>query len=112
MPRARAQIGASLGLKLACCVVALAGLAAALLTIRQMRTQAAHEFASLRLRVMRVDEASARLRADIARHVGPARLRDRLAELDAKAYGAEQPDSAVVSLTETAPADAEAGDDH
>jgi len=100
MPRARAQIGTSLGLKLACCVVVLAGLAAALLTIRQLRTQAAHEFASLRLRIMRVDEASARLRADIARHIGPAELRERVAELDAQVYGVDEPDSAMVGLGE------------
>ena len=82
MSRPRAQIGAAFGCKLAVCVVAMAAVAAALLTIRQLRTQAAHEFASLRLRVMRVDEASARLRADIARHIGPAELRERLQELE------------------------------
>lgn len=101
MARAKAQIGAAFGCKLAFCVVALAGIAAALLTIRQMRTQAAHEFATLRLRVMRVDEASARLRADIARHVGPARLRERLAELDARTPGEGGQDAALVGLQQS-----------
>ena len=100
MPQPRPQTGSSLALKLACCVVVLAGIGATLLTIRQMRTQAAHEFASLRLRVMRVDEASARLRADIGRHIGPAELRERLAELDAQALELESPDSALVGLDE------------
>lgn len=98
MARARAQIGAALGCKLAFCVIALVGIAAALLTIRQMRTQAAHEFATLRLRVMRVDEDSARLRADISRYVGPERLRQRLAELDARALEEGGPDAALVGL--------------
>lgn len=98
MARAKAQIGAALGCKLAFCVVAVAGIAAALLTIRQMRTQAAHEFATLRLRVMRVDEASARLRADISRYVGPEQLRRRLADLDAKALEEDEPDTALVGL--------------
>ena len=98
MPRVKAQIGSALGCKLAFCVVALAGIAAALLTIRQMRTQAAHEFATLRLRVMRVDEASARLRADISRHVGPEQLRERLAELDTKALEDSEPAAALVGL--------------
>lgn len=80
----KSQIGGAMGWKLAFSIVALVGIAATLLTIRQMRTQAAHEFATLRLRVMRVDEASGRLRADIARHVGPEALRQSLAELDAR----------------------------
>lgn len=98
MKRAKVQIGGALGCKLAFCVVALAAVAGALLTIRQLRTQAAHEFASLRLRVMRVDEASGRLRADIARHVGPSELRDRLAELDARRLDLNAPDAALVGL--------------
>lgn len=98
MTRARSQIGGAFGCKLAFSVVALAGIAAALLTIRQLRTQAAHEFASLRLRVMRVDEASGRLRADIARHVGPAELRERLAELDAQRLIDDGPEAALVGL--------------
>ena len=101
MARQRVQIGGALGCKLAFCVVALVGIAGALLTIRQMRTQAAHEFASLRLRVMRVDEASGRLRADIARHVGPNQLRERLAELDAADGAApldDAPEAALVGL--------------
>ncbi|GIW74831.1 MAG: hypothetical protein KatS3mg103_1353 [Phycisphaerales bacterium] len=76
--------GWAMGCKVAFVIVSLAGIAATLLTIRQMRTQAAHEFATLRLRVMRVDEASARLRADIARHVAPETLRQRLEELEAR----------------------------
>ncbi|MFI4916114.1 MAG: hypothetical protein ACIAS6_06360, partial [Phycisphaerales bacterium JB060] len=84
--------------KLAFCVVVLVGIAAALLTIRQLRTQAAHEFASLRLRVMRVDEASGRLRADIARYVGPAKLRERLAELDAQADDPADARTALVGM--------------
>lgn len=97
MRRETGQIGGAMGWKLAFCIVALAGVAAALLTIRQMRTQAAHEFAALRLRVMRVDEASGRLRADIARHVGPEALRKSLAQLDAKAH-ADEPEAALVGL--------------
>ncbi|MEQ8844622.1 MAG: hypothetical protein RIB58_07180 [Phycisphaerales bacterium] len=100
MARSRPQIGVAFGCKLACCVLAFVAVAATLLTIRQLRTQAAYEFASLRLRVMRVDEASARLRADIARHIGPAELRARLAELDAEALDEPGPDSAVVGLDE------------
>ncbi|UYV12856.1 MAG: hypothetical protein NCW75_00880 [Phycisphaera sp.] len=98
MARAKVQIGGAFGCKLAFSVVALAAIAASLLTIRQLRTQAAHEFASLRLRVMRVDEASGRLRADIARHIGPAELRERLAELDAEGSGDSAPDAALVGL--------------
>lgn len=98
MARAKVQIGGAFGCKLAFSVVALAAIAASLLTIRQLRTQAAHEFASLRLRVMRVDEASGRLRADIARHVGPAELRERLAELDAKQLEQGLPEAALVGL--------------
>jgi hypothetical protein len=98
MARTRSQIGGAFGCKLAFSVVALAGIAAALLTIRQMRTQAAHEFASLRLRVMRVDEASGRLRADIARHAGPTELRERLAELDAPRFIEDAPEAALVGM--------------
>ncbi len=98
MKRAKVQIGGVFGCKLAFCIVALAAIAGSLLTIRQLRTQAAHEFASLRLRVMRVDEASGRLRADIARHIGPAELRERLAELDARHLGDAAPDAALVGL--------------
>ncbi len=98
MPQSRPQTGSSLALKLACCVVVFVGIGATRLTIRQLRTQAAHEFASLRLRVMRVDEASARRRADIGRHIGPAELRERLAELDAEALESESTDSALVGL--------------
>lgn len=85
MARPKVQIDGVFGCKLAFCVVALVGISGALLTIRQMRTQAAHEFASLRLRVMQVDEYSKRLRADISKHIGPDELHQRLAELDAKA---------------------------
>lgn len=98
MARARVQIGGAFGCKLAFSVVALAAIAASLLTIRQLRTQAAHEFASLRLRVMRVDEASGRLRADIARHIGPAELRERLAQLDAVQSDEIVPNAALVGL--------------
>lgn len=98
MARAKVQIGGAFGCKLALSIVALAAIAASLLTIRQLRTQAAHEFASLRLRVMRVDEASGRLRADIARHIGPAELRERLAELDAQSLGVNAPEAALVGL--------------
>ena len=94
MADTKPQTGVALGCKLAFCVVALVAIAAALLTIRQLRTQAAYEFATLRLRVMRVDEASARLRADIGRHVGPDRLRERLAQLDAQPTPSE-PDAAL-----------------
>jgi hypothetical protein len=98
MAKGKAQIGGAFGCKLAFSIVALAAIAASLLTIRQLRTQAAHEFASLRWRVMRVDEASGRLRADIARHVGPAELRERLAELDAKHSEAGDPEAALVGM--------------
>ncbi|MCW5756441.1 MAG: hypothetical protein KIT54_04310 [Phycisphaeraceae bacterium] len=97
MRRNKGQIGGAMGWKLAFCIVALAGTSAALLTVRQMRTQAAHEFAALRLRVMRVDEASGRLRADIARHVGPEALRQRLAQLEAS-NSDDGPEAAMVGL--------------
>jgi len=99
--RGRVQISGVFGCKLAFSIIALAAIAASLLTIRQLRTQAAHEFASLRLRVMRVDEASGRLRADIARQVGPAELRERLAELDANQLEVDAPEAALVGLERT-----------
>ncbi|MEQ8317675.1 MAG: hypothetical protein RIE77_02715 [Phycisphaerales bacterium] len=95
MARPKVQIDGVFGCKLAFCVVALVAIAGSLLTIRQMRTQAAHEFASLRLRVMQVDEYSKRLRADISRHVGPDELHARLAELDAAESEGEAPGLAM-----------------
>ncbi|MEO1007791.1 MAG: hypothetical protein AAFX79_04450 [Planctomycetota bacterium] len=74
--------GGALAWKLGCCAVAIACISVTLLVIRQARTQAAHEFATLRLRVLRSGEDSARLRADIARRIGPAQLRRMLDEID------------------------------
>jgi len=84
--------GGWLAAKLCVAILALAATAATLLAIRQMQTQAAHEYATLRLRVMRVDEAATRLRADIARRISPEALRSQLAALpDADAANRPQP---------------------
>lgn len=60
--------------KLAVLIVSLGLIAASLLAIRQMRTQAAHELAQARLRAVRIDEDVAKFRAVISAHVSPERV--------------------------------------
>lgn len=60
--------------KLAVLIVALGLIAASLLAMRQMRTQAAHELAQARLRAFRVDQENARLRAMISSRIHPERV--------------------------------------
>jgi cell division protein FtsL len=52
-------------------IVAIGLCAATLLTIRQLRTQAAHELAQTRLRVMEQENEMRRLKAQIATKVTP-----------------------------------------
>lgn len=68
--------------KLAVLIVALGLIAASLLAMRQMRTQAAHELAQARLRAVRVDQDTARLRAMISTHVNP----ERVIEMASRSY--------------------------
>ena len=60
--------------KVAVLVVGLGLCACALLTMRQMRTQAAHELAEAWLRVAQRDNELWRIRADIAAKVTPERV--------------------------------------
>jgi cell division protein FtsL len=57
--------------KLVVLIVALAACACGLLCLRQMRTQAAHELAEARLRVLQRDNEFWRLRSRIAAKVTP-----------------------------------------
>jgi hypothetical protein len=68
--------------KLAVLIVALGLIAASLLAMRQMRTQAAHELAQARLRAVRIDQETARLRAMISTHVNP----ERVIEMASRSY--------------------------
>jgi type II secretory pathway pseudopilin PulG len=62
--------------KLAVLIVAVAATAASLLAARQMRTQAAHELAQTRLRVMRLDQQRAKLRSEIASRITPEHVQE------------------------------------
>lgn len=68
--------------KLAVLTISLALCACALLCLRQMRTQSAHEFAEARLRVLQRDNDFWRLRTQIAARVTP----ERVQQLAAKVY--------------------------
>lgn len=98
--------------KLAAVILAIGILACALLAVRQMRTQAAHELAETRLRIMQRDNQLWRVRTQIAEAVAPQRVQALAAtlspltpltpELAAKPVPAEVAD-AVVSDEPTSP---------
>lgn len=67
--------------KIVVVIVSLGLCAAALLSLRQMRTQAAHELAEARLRVLQRDNELWRLRAQIAERVTPERIQELAAKL-------------------------------
>ena len=62
-------------------ILALGLCAAALLSLRQMRTQAAHELAEARLRVLQRDNELWRLRAQIAERITPERIQELTARI-------------------------------
>ena len=68
--------------KLAVLIISLALCAAALLSLRQMRTQSAHELAEARLRVLQRDNEFWRLRTRIAVWVTPERVEQLAAKLN------------------------------
>jgi hypothetical protein len=57
-------------------ILSLGLCAAALLSLRQMRTQAAHELAEARLRVLQRDNELWRLRAQIAERITPEHVQE------------------------------------
>lgn len=69
--------------KLAVVIVAVGVTACALLAVRQMRTQAAHELSEARLRIMQRDNQLWRVRARIAEAVAPQRVHALAAGLNA-----------------------------
>jgi hypothetical protein len=73
--------GAAVFAKIVVVILALGLCAAALLSLRQMRTQAAHELAEARLRVLQRDNELWRLRAQIAEHVTPEHIQELAAKL-------------------------------
>lgn len=67
--------------KLVVLIVSLAACACGLLCLRQMRTQAAHELAEARLRVLQRDNEFWRLRSRIAAKVTPEHVESLAAKL-------------------------------
>ena len=68
--------------KIAALIVGLGLMSCALLTIRQERTQAAHEMAEVQHRVAQHDRELWKLRAEIAKQITPDKV-----ELIARKYG-------------------------
>ncbi len=62
-------------------IVGIGACACGVLAVRQMRTQAAHELAEARLRIMQRDNELWRLRSRIAQNVTPARVHEMAAKL-------------------------------
>lgn len=67
--------------KIAVVVVSLAACALALLAMRQLRTQSAHELAAARLRIIEADAQLLRVRAAIAQAAAPAAIAEAAREL-------------------------------
>jgi hypothetical protein len=67
--------------KLVATVVVIGACACGMLAIRQMRTQAAHELAETRFRIMQRDNELWRLRTRIAQGVTPKRVHEMAARL-------------------------------
>jgi hypothetical protein len=61
--------------KIVAMIVAMGLCAAALLTVRQLRTQAAHELAQTRLRIMAQENELRRVKAQIAARVTPEHVK-------------------------------------
>ena len=61
--------------KIVAMIVALGLCAAGLLTVRQLRTQAAHELAQTRLRIMAQENELRRVKAQIAARVTPEHVK-------------------------------------
>ncbi len=68
--------------KLAVLIVSLGVCASALLAVRQMRTQAAYELAQSRLRAVRIDQDTSRVRAAISTSVNPERVLEMAARIN------------------------------
>ena len=68
--------------KLAVLTISLALCACALLCLRQMRTQSAHELAEARLRVLQRDNEYWRLRTQIAARVTPEHVEQLAAKIN------------------------------
>ena len=68
--------------KLVVLTISLALSACALLCLRQMRTQSAHELAEARLRVLQRDNEFWRLRTQIAARVTPERIEQLAAKIN------------------------------
>ena len=66
--------------KLAVTILVFGLMAAAMLSNRQSRLQAAHEVTAARLRIREHDERLLELRATIAERVAPSRVREMLEE--------------------------------
>jgi hypothetical protein len=67
--------------KLAALIIGIALTAGALLAARQVRTQAAHELAQARIRVMRLDHERLKIRAQIAERIAPDRIQEMASRL-------------------------------
>jgi cell division protein FtsL len=67
--------------KIVAMIVALGLCAAVLLTVRQLRTQASHELAQTRLRIMEQENELRRLKTQIAARVSPEHVKAMAARL-------------------------------
>lgn len=84
--------------KVAAVILAIGVCACILLAARQLRTQAAHELAEARLRVMQRDNELWRLRSQIAARVTPQRVQQMAAGLTPlKPIGIEPPQPAAIA---------------
>jgi hypothetical protein len=69
--------------KIAVLIVGIGMAASCLLAARQVRTQAAHELAQTRLRVMKLDNERWKLRSDIASRITPEHVQEMASRLSA-----------------------------
>jgi hypothetical protein len=67
--------------KLVVLIIGIGLTASCLLAARQMRTQAAHELAQARLRVMKLDNERWKLRSDIAARITPEHVQEMASRL-------------------------------
>ena len=87
--------------KIAVLTISLALCACALLCLRQMRTQSAHELAEARLRVLQRDNEFWRLRTRIAARVTPEHIQRLATKLNPLKTMTSEPGGLTGSLTDT-----------
>lgn len=67
--------------KIALVIVSMAACGLALVAMRQLRAQSAHELAAARLRIVEADAQLLRIRAEIASRVSPSSIAEMAVEL-------------------------------